>query len=379
MKIKRIYRPGVPRKVICPFCNEEFPVERLLCKSSVDGKLVQARYSFIDRVLGRKPEVPLSATRNGSGGRLKWDFACPNDKCHKVLPAAVGRDASLLIGIVGASQSGKTHYVTSLIEQLQELVGSRFRAGMIPLDEDTVRRFNRELKNPLFGSHTRLPVTVGAVPPLLYNLMFDGSIWGENEPRSVTLALYDTAGENMNDRDKVRNLVTYLSVAAGIIFVVDPLQSLSLRQTLPPGTPLPDVNEESSPSAIVGRIRDMLEVTHGRFATPVAFTMTKCDVLKKNKIIPTQSPWNSNRMHEAVFDEGLHLSMQQDISEVFKRYELHTYNTFTQYFANHAFFGVSATGCSEDPATGRYKSVSPWRVEDPLLWLLAKLKVLPVK
>jgi hypothetical protein len=267
-----------------------------------------------------------------------------------------------------------------LIEQLQELVGSRFRAGMIPLDDATVRRFNRELKNPLFGSHTRLPVTVGAVPPLLYNLMFDGSLWGENEPRSVTLALYDTAGENMNDRDKVRELVSYLSVAAGIIFVVDPLQSLSLRQTLPQDTPLPDVNEESSPSAIVGRIKDMLEVKHGQsVVTPVALTMTKCDVLKKNKIIPPHSTWNSNRMHEAVFDDSLHRSMEQDISEVFKRYELHTYNTFTRFFANHAFFGVSATGCSEDPATGRYKSVSPWRVEDPLIWLLAKLNVLPVK
>ena len=350
-----------------------------MCKSSADGKLVQARYTLIDRILGRGPEVPDSATRNGSGGKLKWDFACPNTHCQKVLPTAVSRDASLLIGIVGASQSGKTHYVTSLIEQLQELVGSRFRAGMIPLDDATVRRFNRELKNPLFGSHTRLPVTVGEVPPLLYNLMFDGSLWGESEPRSVTLALYDTAGENMNDHEKVRDLVTYLGVAAGIIFVVDPLQSLSLRQTLPQGTTLPDVNEESSPSAIVGRIKDMLEVKHGRFVTPVAFTMTKCDVLKKNKIIPPHSTWNSNRMHEAAFDEALHRSMQQDISEIFKRYELHTYNTFTRFFANHAFFGVSATGCSEDPTTGRYKSVSPWRVEDPLIWLLAKLKVLPIK
>lgn len=377
MKIERIYRPGVPSKVICPFCFIEFEVYKLMCKSSVDGKMVQVQYTLFDRMLGRAPEVPSFATRNGSGGRLKWDFACP--KCQKVLPTAVGRDASLLIGIVGASQSGKTHYVTSLIEQLQELVGSRFRAGMIPLDDGTVRRFNRELKNPLFGAHTRLPVTVGAVPPLLYNLMFDGSLWGESKPRSVTLALYDTAGENMNDSEKVKELVTYLSVAAGIIFVVDPLQSLSLRQTLPQGTPLPDVNEESSPSAIVGRIKDMLKVKHGRFVAPVAFTMSKSDVLKKNKIIPPHSTWNSNRMHEAFFDEKLHGSMQQDISEVLKRYDLHTYNTFTQFFANHAFFGVSATGCSEDPTTGRYKSVSPWRVEDPLIWLLARLKVLPTK
>jgi hypothetical protein len=377
MKIKRIYRPGVPSMVVCPFCNHEFSVSELMCKSSVDGKTVKVQYTLFDRFLGRQPDIPSSVLNNGSGGRTKWDFLCP--KCTKVLPTAVSRNASLLIGIVGASQSGKTHYVTTLIEQLQELVGSRFKAGMIPLDDATVRRFNRELKNPLFGSHTRLPVTIGQVPPLLYNLMFDGSLWGESSPRSVTLAFYDTAGENMKDQDKLRDLVSYLSVAAGIIFIVDPLQSVSLRQTLPQGTPLPDVDEESSPSAIVGRLAAILPTKRGKFSTPVAFTMTKCDVLKKNKIIPAHSTWNSNRMHDGAFDRPLHNSMQQDIAEVLGRHELHTHNTVKSFFANHALFGVSATGCSEDPTTGRYKSVSPWRVEDPLLWLLAQLKVIPVK
>jgi hypothetical protein len=48
-------------------------------------------------------------------------------------------------------------------------------------------------------------------------------------------------------------------------------------------------------------------------------------------------------------------------------------------FRTHAFFGVSATGCEIDPATRRYPQVLPWRVEEPLLWLLATFGVIPEK
>ena len=45
----------------------------------------------------------------------------------------------------------------------------------------------------------------------------------------------------------------------------------------------------------------------------------------------------------------------------------------------YAFFGVSATGCASNKTTHLYPFVSPWRVEDPLMWLLAELGVIPTK
>lgn len=55
------------------------------------------------------------------------------------------------------------------------------------------------------------------------------------------------------------------------------------------------------------------------------------------------------------------------------------YNIVRARFPRHAFFGVSATGCASDKATRRYRYVSPWRVEDPLLWLLAELGAIPAR
>jgi hypothetical protein len=169
-------------------------------------------------------------------------------------------------------------------------------------------------------------------------------------------------------------------VAAGVIFVVDPLQSVQVRDVLPPNTPLPDLNEESSPQAIIGRIQSVLEgqqiLTGSRFATPMAITMTKCDVLAKCKLIPPGDLWHSSMVHEGRFNNKLHKSIESSMHGLFERFEPSAHHNIRVIFPNHAFFGVSATGCSANPISGHYDRVAPWRVEDPLLWLLAKLKVI---
>jgi hypothetical protein len=67
------------------------------------------------------------------------------------------------------------------------------------------------------------------------------------------------------------------------------------------------------------------------------------------------------------------------MEEQMLRWNQRAYNTVKTRFSRHAFFGVSATGCASDKDTHRYKYISPWRVEDPLLWLLAELGVIPAQ
>jgi len=297
------------------------------------------------------------------------------------LPITAGRVSSLMIGIVGASQTGKTHFVTSLIEQLGTVVGERFMAGLVAVDDVTTKRFVNELKGPLFRDHRDLGMTVGAQPPLIYNLTFRGSIWKEKLPRSVTLALYDTAGESMRTEAEIRAVAAYLRVAAGVIFIVDPLQCESIRDTMPPDSSLPEPNEESTPANIIGRIQNLLEdqniLRTNQFATPIAFTMTKCDALLSAGRIEANDPWNSTRTHKRSFDRALHENIESSMRRMFQSLEPQAYNNIQVMFPNHAFFGVSATGCSKDVRTNRFARVSPWRVEDPLLWLLSQLNVIP--
>jgi len=64
------------------------------------------------------------------------------------------------------------------------------------------------------------------------------------------------------------------------------------------------------------------------------------------------------------------------MGEYVQRWSEPAYRIIRQKFSRFAFFGVSATGCASDGDTGRYRFVAPWRVEDPVLWLLAELGVI---
>lgn len=373
----RVYRAGVPRTVICPYCFEEFPIEQMLFDSFTGGEARPARYTWFDRLRSQPPRPP----RNEQGQPLHRKL-CP--KHRHVLPYTAGSQSSLVIGVIGAKFSGKSHYIAALVERLAGQVASDLQANLLPATDETHDRYQREFYDPLFGKGIELPATVGAPPPLIYDLALDGALWGEQRSRAITLALYDTAGENFDDRHTVQQMVQYLRVASGIIFLVDPLQSPAVREALPRSAPLPNIDLMAESHHVIGRVLNELEngkmlAEAGPLATPVAVVLTKCDVLRDAGLIDANRLWSADKRHIGYFDREAHNDMTGMIGEYVRRWSTKAYATVRSRFSRHAFFGVSSTGCAPDKTTRLYKYISPWRVEDPLLWLLAELKVIPAR
>lgn len=376
---KPIYRHGPPRVFICPRCFKSFPLKKMLFTtySGSDGPPVPARYTWLHSLLKRPLRPPKP-----KGGKIFNKKICPDQDCRNILPVTAGTQASLVVGVIGAKFSGKTHYIAALIERLAGQVGTDFQAALVPVTDQTTERYEREFHDPLFNKGIELPVTVGDPPPLIYDLYLDGKLWKETKNRSVTLALYDTAGENFNDPDTVRQMVRYLRVASGIIFLVDPLQAPAVREKLPPSVPLPDTNQMAEPYKVISQVLTELENSKiisedEPLSTPVAVVLTKCDVLSEAGLIDTTRLWNSNRRHIGYFNRTIHNDMDGMMGEYVMKWSQKAYNTVKARFSHKAFFGVSSTGCASDKTTRRYKYVSPWRVEDPLLWILAELGVIP--
>jgi hypothetical protein len=114
----------------------------------------------------------------------------------------------------------------------------------------------------------------------------------------------------------------------------------------------------------------------GRLPVPVAVVLTKCDVLRDAGLIEPNRLWREETRHVAQFDREIHNDTAGMMGEYVQRWSEPAYRIIRQKFSRFAFFGVSATGCASDGDTGRYRFVSPWRVEDPVLWLLAELGVI---
>jgi hypothetical protein len=374
----RVYVKGVPRKVICPTCFTEFPVRDMMFRSfKPGGPVLQGRYTVLDRLRGRPPRPPIHENE-----RLT-DKVCPSESCRKPLPFTSGAQSSLVIGMIGAKYSGKSHYIGSLIERLSTQVGSDLQGALVAVSDETTDRYQREFHGPIFRSRSQLPVTSGTPAPLIYDFRFDGRLWGEAEGRAVTLALYETAGENLVSEEKVREMVRYLRPASGVIFLIDPLQIDAVREALPPTANLPVLDPQANPQDMITRVLTKLEdgkvlERNALLSIPVAVVLTKCDVLRDAGMIDLTRAWAGNRRHIGYFNRGLHDDMSGSMEEYVKRWSPAVYNIVTQRFSRYAFFGASATGCAPD-RTGFYKYISPWRVEDPLLWLLAEVGVIPVR
>jgi hypothetical protein len=368
---------SIPKTVICPYCFARFPLKEMLFDSNAGGEALPMRYHWLDRLMHRPPRPPKNKL-----GQILSRKICP--KCQKDLPFTAGMQESLIIGIIGAKDSGKSHYIAALIQRLSRQVGADFQAGLMPVTDETAKRYRDEFYDPLFSMSQELPVTQGTPPPLIYDLNLSGKLWGDKNNRTVTLALYDTAGEKFNDPAIVRKVLKYLEVASGIIFLVDPLQSQEVRRKLQDSLPLPPVEQNAEPYAIISRVLTTLEngkilTAKGPLDTPVAMALTKCDVLQDSELIETNRLWSSDKRHVGYFNREIHDDMAGMMGESMRRWCIDAYNTVCSRFSRYAFFGVSSTGCAADQPTGHYKYISPWRVEDPLLWLLAGLGIIPVR
>jgi hypothetical protein len=373
--ITRRYVRGIPKQVICPSCFSEFPTTKMLFTSFGGGDALPGKYTILDWLQKRPPTPPV----NANGVKLT-NKICPN--CQKQLPFTAGGQASLVIGLIGAKFVGKSHYIAALIDRLATQVGGDLEAALIPTSEETAERYQREFHDPLFRNKLELPMTPGTPPPLIYDLRFSGSLWGEDGWRSVTLAFYDTAGENFDKADKVREMVNYLRHASGVILLIDPLQVEAVRQALPDNVRQPDADSMADPQQVVGRVYQELEngkvvVDNSPLGIPVAVVLTKCDVLKDAGFLDPNRLWNSDRRHRGYFDQEAHDDMVGMFGEYVRKWSPEVFHNVTQRFSRYAFFGVSSTGCASDTKTRRFKYISPWRVEDPLLWLLAELGVIP--
>lgn len=371
------FHRGAPRRVICPVCFEKFQPHKILYTSATGGEPVPGRYTWFDRLLRRPPRPPLDERGEPLTRKL-----CP----HKhALPFTAGTQTSLVLGLIGAKFSGKSHYIASLVQCLEDRVSNDLQAALLPLTDETPERYRREFYDPLFKNRLELGLTVGTPPPLIYDLTLDGKLWGERNNRgkrnnrSVALALYDTAGENFDNPAAVQQMVKYVRVASGIMLLIDPLQFREVREALPDTIQLPEVED---PNAILGRVLKELEegkvlIENAPLATPMAVVVTKCDVLRDAGLIAANRLWSTDTRHIGFFNSEAQEDMSGMMGEYLQRWCPAVYHTIAQRFTRFAFFGVSATGCASDANTRRYKYISPWRVEDPLLWLLAEVGVLP--
>ncbi|MBZ0263153.1 hypothetical protein K8I28_00670 [bacterium] len=308
---------------------------------------------------------------------------CP--KCHNELPATIGKFKHYNFAIVGSKESGKSHYIAVLLNSLQKEIGEKLDSSLLPVNDDTINRYNKEFYDPIYNDRVVLNATrsvrkhSGSKAPLIFCLQIRKPTPLGDKFEVVSLVFFDSAGEDLDHVDLMTLESKYIAQADGIIYLMDPLQAPAVRDKIS-GIPLP--SENTNPTQVVNNILRVIRGVHRlkmnrKVTIPLAFAVSKFDAV--GSMLPVGSVLSSPSRHGREFDKD-------DFNRVSNEVRSHLRDWLgdsgamvrevEHNFKNFGFFAVSALGSTPD-ASGTLKlGVNPYRIADPLLWLLWKLKVI---
>lgn len=391
--------------IVCPYCFSRFEPDEVVFRAAhhreddedyalgEDEKLNQYRERFgLDSVhdmeaILHPEEVPeeqriysdhVLVGLNDRYNIVTRKRLCPN--CHNELPITAGKVPSNIISIVGASQVGKSVYMTSLIHTLQHITADHFDAACMPLNAEISRKFRTLYEEPLFERGDLLASTQKEKmqEPFIFQFVFKD----ESKP-PLTLVFFDVAGEGMVDQDYLGLHGQHIKNSAGILFMVDPLQIRSIRERIR----LQSGGEEENWIPQYDEPRDVVLTMFGDFIAyqeknktdiPTAVVLTKSDML--HALAEEDGEYlrsNSNIFNNMVHRKWLNLTEFNNIDGEVRRFiekvDKPFKGTMDVYFSNTGYFAVSALG--SNPVNQRIQGVvTPIRVDEPFIWLLYKLK-----
>ncbi|WP_343450279.1 hypothetical protein [Micromonospora oryzae] len=396
------------RKTSCPYCYHRIPAKRLWYQCNGRGSVNRpgcpagrdearetgtgfkgiVRPSFRPGWHRVRPVFPRQASCPGCGSSTGIRV-CP--RCHTPLPVGFDRSRSPLIAMIGAKNTGKTVYLTVLANELRTTLRRRFHADVRFTGdaqggaESPLRWLERNVdrvyqRGQLFAQ-TASAGSAGRQEALVFE-------WRQAGRRTLTglrfrttyLSFYDTAGEDLSSQGRSRDL-RYLDAADALIVLLDPF-------TLPQAADrivTPDDDKEGtreSAKTVLGNVTDTLRESRSipgdkPIRLPVAVAFAKIDAFfdalgSDNPLF--EVPDESTAHYDETAGRDTHEQVRALLHE-FGGDEIDSH--LSTNYTNFRYFVVSALGAPPDYANQKVDpgGVRPFRVAEPLLWLLSRFGV----
>ncbi|MEI6514218.1 MAG: hypothetical protein WCO51_13245, partial [bacterium] len=301
---------------------------------------------------------------------------CP--QCHNELPYTADTVENHVIAVIGPREVGKSNYIAVLVDRLQKHVGTAFNLSLMALNDSTTTRYRDDFYTPLFRNHRVVQKTqiAGVIQtPLMFRL----NIASSNpliRNKVLSLIFFDTAGETF-DNESLMYQTRYLANASAIILLVDPLQMEKVRVDVGArGCPLPQAFTE--PAEVVTRVNNLLrqerKITGSKkINIPFAISFTKSDVLRDYGILPPGNAVYSQPLHQGQFNRLIWRQIHDEVQSVMGNWDDNSVeNLLRNDCSDYSYFCLSSFGEAPD-SDQSLSTISPFRVEDPLLWSLSRL------
>ena len=358
------------KNATCPKCFADLPENAWVWRCESDGcsnegfriNMGLAKKNAAGRPICPACQSPVSAP------------FCP--ECSQRL-SGEDEDATLFVSLVGGEGSGKSHFLSVLIDRLKRQVGKAFGCTLYPMGgDDTLAIYENQYYKPLFERGRCIATTrQEGVSPLIYSMVFDTG----RSAKTAGLTFYDACGSNFHSVSAMAGRNRSIYHSAGILFFVDPAQLPAIRAMRPESG---QRRSEADPVSLLARTVHLIREGSAqrnlrqKIDIPLAVCLTKLDSVRSLLDISSYLGRESPHIAKGTFDRlesaasGLEV---QSLIDYWGGGEL--LEQVSAQFSNHAWFALSALGAEPDE-NGAVQKIAPLRVADPLLWLLWQKKLI---
>ncbi|MCL2386297.1 MAG: hypothetical protein FWC89_01990 [Defluviitaleaceae bacterium] len=392
-------RMDTTHEIVCLYCFRNFTHDRVVFRALevMDVEGYRAQYDqLLDEYRARfhmdtAGEIPVALDpdefsemnkgyHRGVLSSLKDDYGnittrriCPF--CHNDIPQSAGFAPSTVVSVVGASQSGKSVYLTSLIHTLKTITPRHFPIFCTPINNEMGRKFKYEYEDPLIENGMLLDPTQKEKQqePFIFTFSFSD----ETKPE-INIAFFDVAGEGMVDTAYMDIYAAHIRNSTAILFLVDPLQfrAVGKKIQLKNGLNYELGFSDEPVDVLSGLVEDYIYKLGGGVAKiPTAVVLTKTDLLESlrydGEYLSEHTRMFENYTHRTFFNLTEFCNINAETEDFISEVDPNFRNALKRRFADLGFFAVSALGTQPDGQ--RVASFAPMRVDEPFLWLLHRL------
>lgn len=329
----------------CPICMDSFawPQNNVIWQY----KQTEGEYREIDL-----SDITDPAKRNNL--RRHGYLPCPNpsqDTPPHYLPATYhAYQQPLVVGLVGAPKSGKTHLLTAMIRAAHQGGLATHGIRVAPLDFRRHNQFRKSHIEPFERGEKLFGTDYGIIEYADTML-----VSGPGGTRPVTF--FDVAGEDLQNVDDQGRNGRFL-IGAGALIFVHALED--------------EATAGSSEYRVFSLALSRAEVSPDFTQLPATIVVTKADRLR---YVPPADRWLRSSSQEGVLDAELMRAESRDVFAYLHHQQARTPLALFSTFNRCTLHFVSASGgdaSGDDPKNEKFeRGIRPMRVLQPLIAILA--------
>lgn len=304
---------------------------------------------------------------------------CPH--CHNPLPINYGKNNVQFISVIGITGSGKTVYLSQLLNGIQEAVASLNMTATATTDIA-----NFIMSNPVEEGKPLPPASVEGrfSQPMVYDLSRSVT---NTVVQTETIVLYDIAGEDCQSPNAMLKYGKFVQNSNAILLLIDPQKQLDLKAK----NSITDSRMRMAPQVVLDTIHNVFLKLPGteKCRIPLAVCVSKSDTFltyikdpEAKKIADSDMvPLRDERTQDYIpeFNAEEYNKLNQEIRKLTKGPLMAVLRVG---FLTYNFFAFSATGCATEVRTDENSGESyqyltgpatPKRIAEPLFWIFCKL------